>query len=80
MLSVAQLNFYKCVALKNARCARLKGTVCPKKNLYYSFDREENLHTYVKWRIKGGNNHELFSIFSIENELFKENVKKGGPL
>ena len=57
-----------------------KGTVPPpKKNLYYSFDRDENLHTYVKSKIKWGNCPELFSIFFIENELFTENVKKGGP-
>ena len=56
-----------------------KGTVPPKKKLYYSFDRDENLHTYVKSKIKWGNCLELFSIFFIENELFTENVKKGGP-
>ena len=55
----------------------LKGTLPPKKkNLYYSFDRYENLHTYVKSKIKWGNCSELFSIFFIENELFTENVKK----
>ena len=55
-----------------------KGTLRPKKkNLCYLFDCDENLHTYVKSKIKWGNRHELFSIFSIENELFTENVKKG---
>ena len=50
-----------------------------KKNLYYSFDRDENLHTYVKSKIKLGKCWELFSILFIKNELFTENVKKGGP-
>ena len=50
------------------------------KNLYYSFHRDENLHIYVKSKIKWGYHHELSSIFSIENELFTENLKKGGPL
>ena len=48
-----------------------------KKNLYYSFDSDKNLHTYVKTKIKWGNGHELFSIFFIEDELFTENVRKG---
>ena len=52
-----------------------KGT--EKKNLYYSFDCDGNLHTYVKSKIKWGNYLELFSIFFIENELFTENVKRG---
>ena len=45
-----------------------------KKNLYYSFDCDENLYTYVKSKMKWGNRHELYSIFVIENELFTENV------
>ena len=56
---------------------QLKGTVQAKnKNLYYSFDSDENLHTNVKSKIKWGNSHEFFSIFFIEKELFTENVKK----
>ena len=56
-----------------------KGTLPPnKKNLYYWFDRDETLHTYVKLKIKWGNCLELFSIFFIENELFTENLKNGG--
>ena len=47
------------------------------KNLYYSFDYDENLHTHVKSKIKWGNRHELFSTFFIENELFAVNLKKG---
>ena len=55
----------------------LKGTVPHnKKNLYYSFDCDENLHTYVNLK-KWGNCHKLISIFFTENELFTENVKKG---
>ena len=53
---------------------------CPffsKKYLYYSVDRDENLHTYVKSKIKWGKWQEIFSIFFIENELFRENLKKG---
>ena len=57
----------------------LRGPYAQKKNLYYSFDRDENLHTYVKSKIKWGNSLEIFSIFFIANELFTENVKKGGP-
>ena len=57
---------------------RVKRTVRPiKKNLYYSFNFDENLHTYVKPKIKWGNHHALFSIFLIENELITENVKNG---
>ena len=48
------------------------------KNLYYSFDCDENWHTYIKSKLKWGNRHELFfSIFFIENELFTQNIKKG---
>ena len=59
----------------------LKGTVPPpqKKKLNYSFDCEEILHIYVKSKFEWGNFHELFSIISIENQLFTENIKKGGP-
>ena len=52
-----------------------KGTVPAQnknKNLCYSFDRDENFHTFVKLKIQCGS-------FSIENELFTENVRKGGP-
>ena len=49
----------------------------PKKHLYYSFVCDENLHTYVKLKIKWGECHEFFLYFCIENELFTENVKKG---
>ena len=55
----------------------LSGPFAQKKNLYYSFDCDENWYTYVKSKMKWGNRHELFSIFFIENELFTENVKKG---
>ena len=48
-----------------------------KKYLYYLVDRDETLHTYVKSKIKWGKFPELFSIFVIENELFRENAKKG---
>ena len=47
----------------------LWGPYPPKKNLYNSFDRDENLHTYVKSKIKWGNCTELFPT---------EKVKKGG--
>ena len=50
----------------------------PQKNLYESFDWDENLHTYVKSKIKWNNRHKLFFILLIENELFTENVRKGG--
>ena len=59
------------------RYVNINGTVCLEKNLYYSFDCDENLHTHVNSKIKWGNRHEFFSICSIENELFTENVKKG---
>ena len=49
------------------------------KNFIIRYDCVENLHTYVKPKIKWGNFHELFSIFFIENELLIENVKKWGP-
>ena len=39
------------------------------KNNYYFFDSDENLHIYVKSKIKWGNSPELFYIFFIENEL-----------
>ena len=57
----------------------LKGAVLPKeKNLYYSFDCDENLYTYEKSKIKWANRQEIFlSIFFIENELFTDNLKKG---
>ena len=48
-----------------------------KKNLYYSFDCDENLHTHVKSKIKWGNCHELSSVSFVENKLFPENVKNG---
>ena len=51
-----------------------------KKNLYYSFDCNEYLYTYVKSKIKLGNRHELFSISFIENDLYTENVKKGSAV
>ena len=41
-----------------------------KKNTIH-FVSDENLPTYVK------SNHELFSIFFIENEFFTEKVKRG---
>ena len=47
-----------------------------KKNIYYWFVSDDNLHTYAKSKIKWGNNH-IFFIFFIENELFTENVKRG---
>ena len=47
------------------------------KKKYYSSVSHENLHTYVKLKIKWGDRHELYSIFFIENVLFTENVKKG---
>ena len=51
----------------------LKGTVrSKKKNLSYSFNCDENLHTHVKSKIKWNNRHELLSIFFIENELSTE--------
>ena len=53
-----------------------KWTVRPKKNVYYSFNCDENMQTHVNSKIKWGNRHELCSIFFIENELFTENVKK----
>ena len=43
--------------------------------IHDSFNRDAKLHTYVKSKIKGGNRHELFSIFPIENQLFTENSK-----
>ena len=43
-------------------------------------DRDENLHTYVKSKIKWGNRQEIFSIFSLENEFSTENVKKGSDV
>ena len=50
-----------------------------KKNLCYSFNGDENLQTHVKFKIKWGNHYELFfPIFFIENDLYTENVKKGG--
>ena len=62
------------------RLHTLRGTVQAEQNhLNYSFDSDETLRTYVKSRIKLGNFHEIFSIFFTENELFTENVKKGGP-
>ena len=58
----------------------LKGPyLSPKKNLYYSFDCDENLHIYAKSKINWGNCLELFSISFIENEMFTESVKKEGP-
>ena len=48
-----------------------------KKNLYYSFDCDGNLHMYVKLKLRWVNFHDFFSIFFIENVLFTENVKKG---
>ena len=30
------------------------------KNLYYLFDSDKNLHTFVKLKIKWGNRHEFF--------------------
>ena len=58
----------------------LRGPPPPKKKKkkYYFSDRDENLYTDEKWQIKWGNCRELFSIFSIENEVFIDNVKKGG--
>ena len=59
---------------------RFKGIVQAKqkKNLYYSFNCDETLHTNVKSKIKLGNRRKRFSIFSKESELFtKKNVKKG---
>ena len=35
------------------------------------------MHIHVKSKIKWGNRYKLFSIFFIENQLFKENVEKG---
>ena len=55
---------------------------CPslQKYVHYSFDCAENLHAYVKSKIKWGNCQELFSIFFIENELFKENLKQASAV
>ena len=33
----------------------LKGPYIPEKNLCYAFDSDENMHTYVKSKIKWGN-------------------------
>ena len=58
----------------------VKGTVQTNKtNLYYSFDSDENLYTFVELKIKSNRVTVMnfFSIFFIENELFTENVKKG---
>ena len=52
----------------------LREQFTPKKNLYYWFDYDENLHTHVNSKIKLGNRSKLFSIFFIENELFIETV------
>ena len=59
-------------------CFSFKGTTQAKKFFYYSFDSDGNFHAYVKSKIKWGNRHEVFSIFFIENQLFTENVRKGG--
>ena len=40
-----------------------KGNVHKKKNLYYSFDCDENLHTHVKSKMKWGNSHDFFFYF-----------------
>ena len=56
----------------------LKGTVLPNYFfLYYWSDRNQNLWTYIKSKNNWGNSRVLFPIFFIENELFKENGKKG---
>ena len=55
-----------------------KGTVGAKRKiLYYSFDSDVNLHTYVKYKINLGNRHGIFSSFFIENQSITENVKYG---
>ena len=59
------------------KCYFLQFCTSPQKNLYNSFDRDENFHTYVKSKIKLGKCRELFFIFFIENELFDENLKIG---
>ena len=49
----------------------------PKKKLFYYWsDRNENLWTYVKSKKGWGNCPVIFPVFSIENDLFKENWKK----
>ena len=57
----------------------VKGTLQAKqKSLCFSLDSDEILHTLVKLKINWGNrNVFFFSILSLENKLFTENVKKG---
>ena len=45
------------------------------KNLSYSFDSDENLHTFVKSKIKQGNRHEFFSQF-LHRERFIHRKRK----
>ena len=41
----------------------IKGTSHPKKNQYYSFDCDENLHTHVKSKIERGYCNDFFFHF-----------------
>ena len=61
---------------KKITCS-LKGTVRPKKNLYYSFNCEEKLHTHVKSKIKWDNRHELFFHFLHRKPVIHRKSRKG---
>ena len=50
-----------------------------KKNLYYSFDCDENLHIYVKSKLKWGSGHEFFFCFLHRKPVIDRNRKKGSP-
>ena len=43
---------------------RLRGSLTPKKKLYLWVDSHENLHTYVKLKLKWGNSQNVFPFSS----------------
>ena len=56
----------------------LWGPHTPQKNLYYSLDRDEKLHTYVKSEIKWGNYQDLFFHFLPRKLVIHRKRKKRG--
>ena len=63
---VSNLSFSECAAkIQFGMNEHLRGPFAQKKkNLYYSFDCDENLYTYAKSKMEWGNRHELFFQFS----------------
>ena len=71
---------FKFVKLHRAiELVSLSGPYRQEKILYYPFDSDINLHTYVKLKIKWGNHQELFFHFLHRKRVIHRKRKKGGP-